>query len=73
MINWELPHENVACPHCGSTDTHIALQLLGLVRYSCNGCKKSFAVKDAADGAKPSADDPKRSAPASDKASAPAR
>jgi transposase-like protein len=46
MINWELPHEKIACPHCGSTDTHIALQLLGLIRYSCSSCKKSFAVKN---------------------------
>jgi transposase-like protein len=44
MINWELPHEKVACPHCGSTETHVTLQLLGLVRYSCDTCRKSFAV-----------------------------
>jgi len=45
MINWELPHEKVACPHCGSTETQLTLQLLGLVRYSCNGCRKSFALQ----------------------------
>ena len=64
MINWELPHDNVACPHCGSTETHVSLQLLGLVRYSCTSCKKSFAVDNA--GA------PKRTPPP-DKASAHAR
>jgi len=51
MINWELPHENVACPHCGSTETQLSLQLLGLIRYSCNSCRKSFATH----GAKPKA------------------
>jgi transposase-like protein len=66
MINWELPHENVACPHCGSTDTQISLQLLGLVRYSCTGCKKSFAVKDTEHG-------PEAVPPAEQKASVPAR
>ena len=30
MINWELPHEKPACPHCGSTETQLTLQLLGL-------------------------------------------
>jgi transposase-like protein len=44
MINWELPHEKIACPHCGSTETQMTLQLLGLIRYSCNGCRKSFAT-----------------------------
>jgi transposase-like protein len=43
MINWELPHEKVACPHCGSTETELWLQLLGVIRYSCNACRKSFA------------------------------
>jgi transposase-like protein len=52
MINWELPHENVACPHCGSTETQVSLQLLGLVRYTCDGCKKSFAMKNAANAGK---------------------
>jgi transposase-like protein len=46
MINWELPHEKPACPHCGSTETQLTLQLLGLIRYSCNNCRKSFATKD---------------------------
>jgi transposase-like protein len=45
MINWELPHDTVPCPHCSSTETRITLQLLGLVRYSCNACRKTFAVK----------------------------
>ena len=44
MINWELPHEKIACPHCGSTETQLTLQLLGLIRYSCNSCRKSFAT-----------------------------
>ena len=44
MINWELPHEKPACPHCGSTETQLTLQLLGLIRYSCNTCRKSFAT-----------------------------
>jgi len=43
MINWELPHETPACPHCGSNETQLTLQLLGLIRYSCNACRKSFA------------------------------
>ena len=68
MINWELPHDHVACPHCGSTETHVSLQLLGLVRYSCTSCKKSFAVNDdPADASKPAA------VPADHKASAHAR
>ena len=45
MISWELPHEKVPCPHCGSTETQLSLQLLGLNRYSCNGCRKSFAIQ----------------------------
>jgi len=45
MINWELPHEKPACPHCGSFETQLTLQLLGLIRYSCNSCRKSFAKK----------------------------
>jgi transposase-like protein len=45
MINWELPHEKVACPHCGSTETQLSLELLGLIRYSCNSCRKSFAIQ----------------------------
>jgi transposase-like protein len=44
MINWELPHEKPPCPHCGSTETQLTLQLLGLIRYSCNHCRKSFAT-----------------------------
>jgi transposase-like protein len=44
MINWELPHEKPACPHCGSTETQLTLQLLGLIRYSCDSCRKSFAI-----------------------------
>jgi transposase-like protein len=44
MINWELPHEKVACPHCASTETELSLELLGLFRYSCNSCRKSFAI-----------------------------
>ena len=66
MINWELPHDNVSCPRCGSTDTHVSLQLLGLVRYTCNSCRKSFAVNDTAAGSAPA---PSRT----HKASAPAR
>ena len=53
MINWELPPDAVPCPHCGSTETRITLQLLGLIRYTCNACRKSFAVKDDAKGAPP--------------------
>jgi transposase-like protein len=45
MINWELPHEEVACPHCGSTETQLSLELLGLIRYSCKSCRKSFAIQ----------------------------
>jgi transposase-like protein len=45
MINWELPREQPACPHCGSTDTQMTLQLLGLTRYSCPRCRKSFAAE----------------------------
>ena len=45
MINWELPHDNPACPHCGSPETQLTLQLLGLSRYSCNSCRKSFAAE----------------------------
>jgi transposase-like protein len=48
MINWELPHDAVPCPRCGSTDTRITLELLGLIRYACNACRKSFAVKNDA-------------------------
>lgn len=44
MINWELPHEKIACPHCGSTETQLTLELLGLIRYSCQSCRKSFAT-----------------------------
>jgi len=47
MINWELPHEKVACPHCGSTETQLSLQLLGVTRYSCSSCRKSFATHGA--------------------------
>jgi transposase-like protein len=45
MINWELPHEKPPCPHCGSNETQLTLQLLGLIRYSCNSCRKSFATQ----------------------------
>jgi transposase-like protein len=45
MISWELPYDNAACPHCGSTDTTLKLQLLGLIRFTCNGCRKSFALQ----------------------------
>lgn len=48
MINWELPHEKPTCPHCGSTETQLTLQLLGLIRYSCNACRKSFATNGEA-------------------------
>ncbi len=44
MINWELPHEKPACPHCGSTETQLTLELLGVIRYSCQSCRKSFAI-----------------------------
>jgi transposase-like protein len=44
MINWELPHEKPACPHCGSAETQLTLQLLGLIRYACDNCRKSFAT-----------------------------
>jgi len=44
VINWELPHEKPACPHCGSIETELTLQLLGLIRYSCDSCHKSFAI-----------------------------
>ena len=65
MINWELPHEHVTCPRCGSTDTRVSLQLLGLVRYTCTSCKKSFAVSDATGQAERAAtDDHKASVPA---------
>ena len=53
MINWELPHEKVPCPHCGSTETQLSLQLLGVIRYTCGGCKKSFATHDGATIPKP--------------------
>ena len=68
MINWELPHDNLACPHCGSTETHVVLQLLGLIRYACNSCKKSFAVNGGGSG-----DAPKPAASADDKSSLPVR
>jgi len=62
MINWELPHETPACPHCGSTETQLTLQLLGLIRYSCNACRKSFAThgdaKPPREETKPAASDP---------------
>jgi len=64
MINWELPHEKVACPHCGSTETQLTLQLLGVVRYTCNGCRKSFAVqsgKSSTSGSDPEAPSTKSS------------
>lgn len=44
MINWELPHDKVPCPHCGSTETQLSLQLLGLIRFTCSTCRKSFAT-----------------------------
>ena len=44
MINWELPHDKVPCPHCGSTETQLSLQLLGLIRFTCSACRKSFAT-----------------------------
>jgi transposase-like protein len=43
MISWELPYDNATCPYCGSTDTMLKLQLLGLIRFTCNSCRKSFA------------------------------
>jgi transposase-like protein len=46
MINWELPPDALPCPHCASMDTHITLQLLGLIRYACASCRKSFAVQN---------------------------
>ncbi len=46
MINWELPHDPVPCPHCGAMETQITLQLLGLIRFACDACRKSFAVKN---------------------------
>jgi transposase-like protein len=52
MINWELPHEKPACPHCGSDETQLTLQLLGLIRYSCNNCRKSFAKQSDSKTAK---------------------
>jgi len=45
MINCELTHEKPVCPHCGSTETQLTLQLLGLIRYSCDNCRKSFATQ----------------------------
>ena len=64
MISWELPHEKVTCPHCGSTETQMSLQLLGLIRYGCNGCRKSFAIQSGTktDGADPKPDSPEPSA-----------
>ena len=63
MINWELPHEKVACPHCGSIETQLSLQLLGLNRYACDGCRKSFAIQSgtktaASADAKPESPEP---------------
>ena len=63
MISWELPHEKVACPHCGSTETRLSLQLLGLIRYGCSACKKSFAIQSgetrpASPDAKPASPEP---------------
>ena len=64
MINWELPHKKPACPHCGSTETQLTLQLLGLTRYSCDTCRKSFAthgdgdVKSSRAEAHPASPDP---------------
>jgi len=53
MINWELPHDPLPCPHCASIETRVTLQLLGLIRYSCNNCRKSFAVKNDGKGTPP--------------------
>lgn len=50
MINWESPHDPLPCPHCGSTDTRITLQLLGLIRCVCHNCRRSFAAKDDSKG-----------------------
>jgi transposase-like protein len=61
MINWELPHEKVACPHCGSTETQLSLQLLGLIRYTCSGCRKSFAKHGDAKRTKPPTPEPSAS------------
>jgi transposase-like protein len=60
MINWELPHEKPACPHCGSTETQLTLQLLGLIRYSCDNCLKSFAIQGGKKraGTRPTSADP---------------
>jgi transposase-like protein len=60
MINWELPHEKPACPHCASTETQLTLQLLGLTRYSCDTCHKSFATDGKSPRAetKPASPDP---------------
>ena len=32
------------CPHCGSTDTHVASKTSGLPYY-CSGCQKAFSVR----------------------------
>jgi transposase-like protein len=59
MISWELPHDDATCPHCGSADTTLQLQLLGLVRFTCNRCRKSFALQAGkASPAKPSTAEP---------------
>ena len=47
MISWEIPHDTATCPHCGSTDTLLILQLLGLIRFTCHRCRKSFALQAA--------------------------
>ena len=53
MISWELPYQKIACPHCGSTETQLTLELLGLIRYSCQTCRKSFATHGDKTSAQP--------------------
>jgi transposase-like protein len=48
MFGWDRPPEAVPCPHCGAAETLVTVQVQGLARYACNGCRQAFAVKRGA-------------------------
>ena len=46
MITWDVPPVSVPCPHCGAAETLMTLQLFGMIRYACAGCRRTFAVRN---------------------------
>ena len=53
MITWDVPPVLVPCPHCGAEETIMTLQLFGLIRFACAGCRRTFAVRNDAKATSP--------------------